>query len=107
MFLKDNSKNKFFVSKVNNFSSYFWFLNVVVFIYVILASTKGFTHDPCYSPGCKEEIYLLPMLLSLGLGLFFFFTMIISGFVRLFLKTEKWKPPFGIDSIKISFLTFF
>ncbi|MEM4711402.1 MAG: hypothetical protein QXL18_05640 [Candidatus Woesearchaeota archaeon] len=105
-FLKDNLKNKFLISKISNFSSYLWFFNVVVFIYVILASTKGFTQDPCYSPGCKEEIYLLPMLLSLILGLFFFFTMIISGLVRLFLKAEKWKPPFGIDSIKISFLTF-
>lgn len=95
------------LSKVNAFSSYFWLISVIAFVYIIFASTKGFTHDPCYGDGCLEHPYLLPMLASLFLGSLFFGTTILSGILRIVLKAEKWKPFLNINSWKVGTLAIF
>lgn len=100
-------KRSNFLSKVNAFSSYFGLPCVVIFVYIIFASTKGFTHDPCYGEGCLEHPYLLPMLASLFLGSIFFGITILSGILRIILKTEKWKPFLNINSWKVGTLTVF
>lgn len=99
-------KNSNILSKIGVISSYFWFISTVAFIAIIFLSTKGFTIDPCYGKGCPEHSYLLPMLSSLFAGLFFFGLTVFTGFLRLILKAEKWKPPLGIGSFKIGFATF-
>lgn len=95
-----------FLSRANVFSSYLWFISVIVFVYVMLISTKGFTHDPCYGPGCPENVYLLPMLASLFCGVLFFSSMILSGLLRFVLKSEKYKPIFGINAWKMTLMAF-
>ena len=101
-----NKKYRFFLSKINNISSYIWFLSTVSFIIVILLSTKGLTKDPCYGPGCSEEVYLLPMLGSLFIGFTSFLVTLISGILRLVFKGEKSRPLLGISSVRVGILTF-
>ena len=102
-----DKKHRFFLSKINNLSSYVWFTSTISFIIVILLSTKGLTKDPCYSPGCSEEGYLLPMIGSLFLGFFSFLFTLLTGLLRIIARGEKIKPLFNFGSIKVGFLTFF
>jgi len=102
-----DKKHKFLLSKINNVSSYIWFISTISFIVVILLSTKGLTKNPCYNSGCSEEIYLLPMIGSLFLGFFSFFFTLLTGLLRKIAKGEKIKPPFNFGSIKVGSLTFF
>ena len=99
-------KSSTFLSKIGVVSSYFWFLSTLAFILVVFLSTKGFTVNPCYGQGCPEHAYLLPMLLSLFTGLFFFGITVFAGLLRVLLKAEKWKPPLSIGSWKVGFATF-
>jgi hypothetical protein len=99
-------KNSSFLSRVSVISSYLWFLSTTTFIIIIFSSTKGFTIDPCYSKGCAQNIYLFPMLLSLAIGMASFGLMVLSGFLRLILKSEKWKPPLNINQWKVALATF-
>jgi hypothetical protein len=99
-------KTSALLSKIGVISSYLWFVSTVAFVLVIFLSTKGFTADPCYGQGCSEHAYLLPMLSSLFVGLFFFGLTVFAGFLRVILKAEKWKPPLNIGSWKIGFATF-
>lgn len=103
MFQKLKTSTK--LSKIGVVSSYLWFVGTVSFLIVIFLSTNGFTIDPCYGQGCPENVYLLPMLLSLLVSLLFFGLTIISSFFRVLLKAEKWKPPFNLGSWKIGFIT--
>lgn len=100
-------KNSNTLSKINAFSSYLWFLSVAGFIYIVVVSTKWFTHDPCYGAGCLEHPYLLPMLISLFTGGLFFGLTILSGFLRVIFKSEKWHPFLNINSWKVGTLTIF
>jgi hypothetical protein len=99
-------KSTKFLSKAIVFSSYLWLVCVLLFVYIIFASTKGFSHDPCYGAGCPENFFLIPMLASLFLGFFFFGLMILCGVIRIFLKAEKWKPPLNLGSWKVGIAAF-
>jgi hypothetical protein len=100
-------KSSKLLSKLNTLGSYLWFVSVVIFISIILTSTKWFTHDPCYGSGCLEHPYLLPMLISLFLGCLFFGITILSGILRILFRGEKWKPFLNINSWKVGTLTVF
>src|SRR4030042_5090792 len=100
-------KESKFLSKTNAFSSYLWLISVVVFVYIVFASTKGCTHDPCYGEGCLEHSYLLPMLTALFIGCLFFGLTICSGILRIIFKAEKWKPFLNINSWKVGTFTVF
>ena|SRR3990167_4402455 len=100
-------KTSITLSKIGVVSSYLWFVGTVSFVFVIFLSTKGFTIDPCYGEGCSENAYLIPMLLSLFVGCFFFVLTIFAGLLRVLLKAEKWKPPFNLGSWKVGLFTLF
>ena len=95
------------LSKVSNLASYFWFLGTLIFILIILISTKNFTIDPCYGPGCPENKYLLPMLSSFFIGSLSFGLTLLTGLLRMILKAPIWKPPFNINNIKMAVNSFF
>jgi hypothetical protein len=94
------------LSKIGVISSYLWFVCTVTFILIIFLSTKNFTIDPCYGPGCSEHPYLLPMLSSLFLGLLFFGSTLLAEILRFVTKAEKWQPPIGMNSWKVGLVTF-
>ncbi len=91
--------NKNLIAPAKVSSSYLWLACVIVFITVILLSTKGFSKDPSYSPGGSEEVFLLPMLGSFFLGCLSFGLMVLSGI--------KWRIVFIGFSIIAVFIAFF
>lgn len=94
------------LSKTGVISSYIWFICTIIFTYIIFASTKGFSIDPCYGSGCPQHQYLLPMLLSLSIGSLFFGLTIFAGLLRILFKAEKWRPPLRLGSWKVGFAAF-
>lgn len=93
------------LAKTNTISSYLWLASVIAFVSVILISTKGFTKDPCYSPGCAEQGWLLPMLGSLFLGCAFFGLTLVSGLLRKIIKGQNWSAPLGMGAGKTGLVT--
>jgi uncharacterized membrane protein len=92
-------------SILSNMASYLWFFSVIAFITVIILSTQNYTVDPCYGKGCSENGYLLPMLLSLGTGVVSFIMMVLFSLIRRITKSEIWRPPLNINSLKVGLVT--
>lgn len=93
---------KFTLYKVSNFSALLWFLSVVVVMAILAFATKLATHDPDFSPGDPENIYLIPMLLFFFIGTFAFMSMIGAGTISKFIKEKTDQIPFfGLSNKKI------
>lgn len=75
-------------SHLLNWSSITWGASVLGVVTTIAVATKLGTHDPDFSPGDPENIYLVPMLTFFFLGLLAFLTMAISGILK-FTSKEK------------------
>lgn len=87
---------------VANYSAIVWAIGVVGVIAILAVATKFLTHDPDFSPGDPEYIYLLPMLSFLFVGGAAFGLMLLTGIGSLFIKgKEDFKPPLGISIKKV------
>lgn len=93
--------------KINNFSAIIWALSSIIFILIILFTTKLFTYDPNFS-GVKETPFLLPMLLSVFIGVLSFSFLLIAGIIIKLKKDEtEYTPLFGLTTRKSLFIGFF
>jgi hypothetical protein len=75
--------------KIANIASVVWLVGVVGVITIIALASKFMTHDPDFSPGDPENVYLLPMLSFFFVGGFAFVVMIVSWLVARFTKGQK------------------
>lgn len=98
-------KKKEIFKKVANYSAIVWAVCIVGVVSILAIASKFMTHDPDFSPGDPENVYLLPMLSFFFIGLASFGLMTLSGIASLLAKGEKptFKPPLGL-SIKRVFL---
>ncbi len=93
------------LQKISTFSSYVWLLSVILFASIIALTTKFFTNDPSFSPGGKEQAWLLPMLGSIFLGFCAFAAMILFGLVGKIKKEgDKYNPPLRLTTWISTFL---
>ncbi len=97
--------NKSNFLRVANYSALIWALSVIGLIGVVSAATNLMTHDPSFSLGDPEYIYLLPMLSFLFVGLAAFVLMVSSGITG-FMKKELviYKAPLGLSTKRICWL---
>lgn len=94
-------KNKLY--KIANFSSIIWLICIIGVITVIAIASKFFIHDPDFSPGYPENIYLYPILSFFFLGLASFTVFLGTGFLFFRIKgqTAHLKPILGLSIRKV------
>lgn len=88
--------------RISNLTAILWSSCVIGVITILTFATKLATHDPDFSQGYPESIYLLPMLSMFFIGFFAFISMIVSSVISLFIKSVKvsYNPPLGISTKK-------
>lgn len=101
--------DKEFFYKLAQYSSLIWALCVAGVIVVIALASRFATHDPDFSPGDPENIYLLPMLSFFLTGTITFLVMCISWIIYRITKGQKstFKFPLGITLGKTIFFVLF
>lgn len=94
---------KYSLERENNYSSIIWALSCYIFAGIIAVTTRMMTHDPNFSGG-PETPWLLPMLLSVVIGLLSFCSMVLSWIFLLFKKENiEYNAPLGITTAKSFF----
>lgn len=85
---------------ISSYSAVIWLLCVIGVLGVITIATRFLTHDPDFSPGDPENIYLMPMLTFFFIGGFSFVVMVISAILSRFSEgvVEGYKPILGLSS---------
>lgn len=88
------------MKKVSNYSALVWAISCYIFAFVILYTTKMWTHDPNYSGG-PETPWLIPMLGSVAVGGISFGIMVLTWLVALVKKDKTIvKMPLGLTTLK-------
>jgi hypothetical protein len=93
--------------RISNIAGIVWVGCMVFVIGIIAIASKFMTHDPDFSAGDPEHVYLLPMLSFFFVGGISFGVMVLSGVASFFVK-GKWKPyiPFKYIFIVVAFILF-
>ncbi|MCJ7826240.1 hypothetical protein MUP56_01325, partial [Patescibacteria group bacterium] len=88
---------------ISNCSAIVWAICVLSVVIIIAIASKFATHDPDFSPGKTEYIYLFPMLSFFFLGIASFGVMFLSGLLFFFKKgeTAEYKAPLGLSFKKV------
>ncbi len=94
-------KLKTLIPALLNYSSITWAISVLGVIIIIAVATKLGTHDPDFSSGDPENVYLAPMLIFSFAGFLAFLIMIISGIYNFILKgkyVQQYGSPLRIST---------
>lgn len=83
-------------------ASWLWLFGTTGFMAIVFASTKMFTKDPSYSPGGSEFAYLVPMLVSVGIGAIGLGLTVLSAVLRLILKAPKVQTFFSASKFAVA-----
>lgn len=90
-------------------TSIIWLLCVVTVISILALATQFMTHDPDLAPGEPENVYLLPLLASTGIGFIAFLLTASGGFLSFF-SGGKFEPLFRwkirYSTVLVTFLLF-
>lgn len=88
------------MKKISNYSALVWAVSCYMFAFVILYTTKMWTHDPNYSGG-PETPWLIPMLGSVAVGGFSFGFMVLTWIIaRVKKEKTEMKMPLGLTTQK-------
>lgn len=74
--------------RLSNLFAIFWLICIVGVIGILALATKFMTHDPDFSTGLPEHIYLLPMLLFFFIGIGSFGAMVLAGLLSFLSKPQ-------------------
>lgn len=94
-------KDKFY--KIANIASILWLICIVGVISIVAVASKFATHDPDFSFGYPEHVYLYPMLSFFLVGSVAFLIFVATGFLFRLTKghTSHLKPFLGLSIKKV------